>query len=67
MPKLSSKLIVVAVLLTPLPAFVQGGGGSGALAGPEGTPLTRAVPAPAEPALGEPTALPLPAVESATR
>jgi hypothetical protein len=29
MPKLSSKLIVVAVLLTPLPAFAQGGGGSG--------------------------------------
>jgi hypothetical protein len=32
-----------------------------ALAGPAGTPLTPAVPAPAEPALGEPTALPLPA------
>jgi hypothetical protein len=32
-----------------------------AFAGPEGTPLTPAVPAPAEPALGEPTALPLPA------
>jgi hypothetical protein len=32
-----------------------------ALAGPDGTPLTPAVPAPAEPALGEPTALPLPA------
>ena len=32
-----------------------------ALAGPGGTPLTPAVPAPAEPALGEPTALPLPA------
>jgi hypothetical protein len=31
-----------------------------ALAGPDGTPLTPAVPAPAEPALGEPTALPLP-------
>ena len=31
------------------------------LAGPDGTPLTPAVPAPAEPALGEPTALPLPA------
>jgi hypothetical protein len=38
-----------------------------ALARPEGTPLTPAVPAPAEPALGEPTALPLPAVESAGR
>jgi hypothetical protein len=34
-----------------------------AFAGPEGTPLTPAVPAPAEPALGEPTALPLPAVD----
>jgi hypothetical protein len=33
-----------------------------ALAGPEGTPLTPAVPAPAAPALGEPTALLLPAV-----
>jgi hypothetical protein len=33
-----------------------------ALAGPEGTPLTLAVPAPAAPALGEPTALLLPAV-----
>jgi hypothetical protein len=32
-----------------------------ALAGPDGTPLTPAVPAPAEPALGGPTALPLPA------
>ncbi len=32
-----------------------------ALAGPDGTPLTPAVPAPAEPALGEPTALPVPA------
>jgi hypothetical protein len=32
-----------------------------ALAGPDGTPLTPAVPAPAEPALGEPTALPPPA------
>jgi hypothetical protein len=32
-----------------------------AFAGPDGTPLTPAVPAPAEPALGEPTALPLPA------
>lgn len=32
------------------------------LAGPEGTPLTPAVPAPAAPALGEPTALLLPAV-----
>ena len=32
-----------------------------AFAGPEGTPLTPAVPAPAEPALGEPTALLLPA------
>jgi hypothetical protein len=32
------------------------------LAGPDGTPLTPAVPAPAEPALGEPAALPLPAV-----
>jgi hypothetical protein len=31
------------------------------LAGPDGTPLTPAVPAPAEPALGEPTALPVPA------
>jgi hypothetical protein len=31
------------------------------LAGPDGTPLTPAVPAPAEPALGEPTGLPLPA------
>lgn len=31
------------------------------LAGPEGTPLTPSVPAPAEPALGEPAALPLPA------
>jgi hypothetical protein len=29
-----------------------------AFAGPDGTPLTPAVPAPAEPALGEPTALP---------
>jgi hypothetical protein len=34
-----------------------------ALAGPDGTPLTPAVPAPAEPALGEPVALPLPADE----
>jgi hypothetical protein len=33
-----------------------------ALAGPLGTPLTAAVPAPAEPAFGEPTALPVPAV-----
>ena len=32
-----------------------------AFAGPEGTPLTPAVPAPAEPALGLPTALRLPA------
>src|SRR5260221_10846112 len=32
-----------------------------ALAGPDGTPLTPAVPAPAEPALGEPAAVPLPA------
>jgi hypothetical protein len=32
-----------------------------ALAGPDGTPLTAALPAPAEPALGEPAALPLPA------
>jgi hypothetical protein len=32
-----------------------------ALAGPDGTPLTPAVPAPAETALGEPAALPLPA------
>jgi hypothetical protein len=32
-----------------------------ALAGPDGMPLTPAVPAPAEPALGEPTALPPPA------
>ena len=31
------------------------------LAGPDGTPLTPAVPAPAEPAFGEPAALPLPA------
>jgi hypothetical protein len=30
-----------------------------ALAGPDGTPLTPAVPAPAEPAFGEPAALPL--------
>ena len=29
-------------------------------AGPDGTPLTPDVPAPADPALGEPTALPLP-------
>jgi hypothetical protein len=33
-----------------------------ALAGPLGTPLTPAVPAPAEPAFGEPAAVPLPAV-----
>jgi hypothetical protein len=32
-----------------------------ALPGPDGTPLTPDVPAPAEPAFGEPTALPLPA------
>jgi hypothetical protein len=32
-----------------------------AFAGPDGTPLTPDVPAPADPALGEPTALPLPA------
>src|SRR3977135_1358070 len=32
-----------------------------ALAGPDGTPLMPAVPAPGEPALGEPAALPLPA------
>jgi hypothetical protein len=32
-----------------------------ALAGPDGTPLTPAVPAPADPAFGEPAALPLPA------
>lgn len=32
-----------------------------ALAGPDGTPLTPAVPAPAEPAFGDPTALPVPA------
>jgi hypothetical protein len=32
-----------------------------ALAGPDGTPLTPAVPAPAEPAFGEPAAPPLPA------
>src|ERR1700722_5362629 len=32
-----------------------------ALAGPDGTPLTPAEPAPAEPAFGEPTALPVPA------
>jgi hypothetical protein len=31
-----------------------------AFAGPDGTPLTPAVPAPAEPALGEPAALPVP-------
>jgi hypothetical protein len=31
-----------------------------ALAGPDGTPLTPALPAPAEPALGEPAAEPLP-------
>ena len=31
-----------------------------ALAGPDGTPLTPDVPAPAEPAFGEPTALPVP-------
>jgi len=31
-----------------------------ALAGPDGTPLTPAVPAPGEPAFGEPTALPVP-------
>jgi hypothetical protein len=31
------------------------------LAGPDGTPLTPAVPAPVAPAFGEPTALPLPA------
>jgi hypothetical protein len=31
------------------------------LAGPDGTPLTPDVPAPAEPAFGEPAALPLPA------
>ncbi|WP_167558591.1 hypothetical protein [Bradyrhizobium canariense] len=30
-------------------------------AGPDGTPLTPAVPAPAEPAFGEPAAVPLPA------
>ena len=30
MPKLSSKLMVVAMLLTPLPAFAQGGGGRAA-------------------------------------
>src|SRR6266699_3871903 len=44
--------------------LVPGGGGEAsfaALAGPHGTPLTPAVPAPAEPALGEPTALPVPA------
>jgi hypothetical protein len=33
-----------------------------ALAGPDGTPLMPAVPAPAEPAFGDPTALPVPAV-----
>jgi hypothetical protein len=32
-----------------------------ALAGPDGTPLTPALPAPAEPAPAEPAALPLPA------
>src|SRR3954470_18628106 len=32
------------------------------LAGPEGTPLMPEVPAPAEPAFGDPTALPVPAV-----
>jgi hypothetical protein len=32
-----------------------------ALAGPDGTPLTAVDPAPADPAFGEPTALPLPA------
>lgn len=32
-----------------------------AFAGPDGTPLTPDVPAPADPALGEPTVLPLPA------
>jgi len=32
------------------------------LAGPDGTPLMPDVPAPAEPALGDPTALPVPAV-----
>jgi hypothetical protein len=31
-----------------------------ALAGPDGTPLTAAVPAPADPAFGDPTALPVP-------
>jgi hypothetical protein len=31
------------------------------LAGPDGTPLMPAVPAPGEPAFGEPTALPVPA------
>src|SRR5450756_1104869 len=38
--------------------LVPGGGGEATLAGPDGTPLTAAVPAPAEPALGEPVALP---------
>jgi hypothetical protein len=33
-----------------------------AFAGPDGTPLTPAVPEPVEPAFGEPTALPVPAV-----
>src|SRR5437868_14338459 len=33
-----------------------------ALAGPEGTPLMLEVPAPADPAFGDPTALPVPAV-----
>jgi hypothetical protein len=33
-----------------------------AFAGPLGTPLTPAVPAPVDPAFGEPTALPVPAV-----
>jgi hypothetical protein len=33
-----------------------------ALAGPEGAPLTPAVPAPVEPAFGEPSALPVPPI-----
>jgi hypothetical protein len=60
----------VPALLVPgagLDAFAAPLGSSAALfnppglAGPEGMPLKPDVPAPAEPALGEPAALPLPA------
>lgn len=51
--------VVFAALPAPLGSFAELFRPP-ALAGPLGTPLTPAVPAPAEPALGDPAALPVP-------